>query len=93
MSETDGNTALNATMAGHLAARHIWIVACPNGSAESYANPPVSALTTCSLSLRLCAKGDPGLCARWQLSSLWQTTGTSAHMQNTEWEATVLISI
>ncbi len=52
MSETDENTALDATMAGHLAACPICIVACPNGLAESYANPSVSALTTCSPSLR-----------------------------------------
>lgn len=45
-------------MARHLGVCHIWIVTCPNGSAESYANPSVSALTTCPLSLRLCAKGD-----------------------------------
>lgn len=54
----DGNTALDAKMARHLGVCHIWIVTCPNGSAESYANPSVSALTTCPLSLRLCAKGD-----------------------------------
>lgn len=66
-------------MARHLGACHVWIVTCPNGSAESYANPSVSALTTCSLSLRPRAKGDVGgLCTRWQLSSAWQTTGTSA---------------
>lgn len=93
MSETNGNTALGATMAGHLEAGHIWIVACPNGSAESYVNPSVSDLTTCTVAL--CAKSDPGHFACWQLSSLWQTTSAPAHSykQNAEWEATDLISI
>lgn len=73
MSETDGNTAPSATMAGHLAAGHGWIVACPNGSAESYVNPSVAYLPPDYLPLcplHLCAKGwsRAGVGAHWQLS-------------------------
>lgn len=54
----------------------------PNGSAESYANPALSALTTCPLShLPPCQGWSRGFVPAdsWDISA--QTTGTAAHVQ------------